>query len=51
LENAGSVSPEVFEHARAEAWIVTYLAATGALIIALIGFVGVFLKGRSPKTA
>jgi hypothetical protein len=51
LENLGVVATEAVEHARAEAWIITYLAVTGAIIIALIGFLGVFLKGRSPKTA
>ena len=51
IENVGAVSAEVVERARAEAWIITYLAAIGALIIALIGFLGVFLKGRSRKTA
>lgn len=51
MEELGAVAAEVVERGRAEAWIITYLAAIGAIIIALIGFLGVFLKGRSPKTA
>jgi hypothetical protein len=51
LETVGMVAADVVERARAEAWIITYLAAIGTLIIALIGFLGVFLKSRSPKTA
>jgi drug/metabolite transporter superfamily protein YnfA len=51
LENLGAVAAEAVNHARAEAWIITYLAAIGALIIALIGLLGVVLKRRSPAKA
>jgi hypothetical protein len=51
LENLGAVAAEAVDRARAEAWIITYLAAIGALIIALIGFLGVVLKRRSAAKA
>jgi hypothetical protein len=35
---------EVLERATAEAWVITYIAAAGAVVIALIGIVGIVLK-------
>ena len=35
---------DVVERATAEAWMITYIAAAGALVIALIGIVGIVMK-------
>jgi hypothetical protein len=52
IQQAISQNPEagssVIEAARQEAWITTYIGATGAALLALIGFTGlVFKKGNA----
>jgi len=44
LEGMERVPAEVLENATSEAWVITYLAAAGALVIALIGIVGIVIK-------
>lgn len=44
LEMAEGVPAEVVESAMAEAWMITYIAAAGALVIALIGVIGIVMK-------
>lgn len=38
---------EVIERAHAEAWVITYIAAVGSIIIAVLGLIGIVTKRRS----
>jgi hypothetical protein len=44
LEMTERVPSEVIESATAEAWMITYVAAAGALVIVLIGVIGIVMK-------
>ncbi|MGH9874172.1 MAG: hypothetical protein ACRD9S_17110 [Pyrinomonadaceae bacterium] len=44
LANVPDVSAEIVTAARQEAWITTYLGATGTVVIGLIGVAGLILK-------
>ena len=44
LEGMENLPAEVLERATAEAWVITYIATAGALVIAFIGIVGIVLK-------
>ena len=45
---AGSVSSEVVERAQAESWVISYIGVLGAIIIAMVGLIGVITKKRRP---
>ena len=47
LEMIGDVSAEVIEGAHAEAWIISYIGLVGAIIIAVLGLIGVATKRRA----
>jgi hypothetical protein len=47
LEDMGMVAAEAASNARAEAWMITYVAGMGSIVIALIGLLGVMLKRRA----
>lgn len=49
LQEMGNVSNDVLAQANAEAWVITYIAAAGALMIALIGIVGVMMKKSAAR--
>jgi len=44
LEEMERLPADVIASATAEAWMITYVAAAGALVIALIGIVGIVMK-------
>lgn len=46
---AETAPAEVIERATAEAWMITYIAAAGAVMIAFIGVLGILMKRPAPK--
>lgn len=44
LQMMETASSEMMERATAEAWMITYIAGAGALVIALIGILGIVMK-------
>ena len=44
---AGSVTTEMVDRAQAESWVISYIGVAGAIIIGLLGLIGVVTKGRT----